>query len=267
MHWEVAVWRLRGSRENTCPISEALRWGLQVPWAAFSKHWHCPFQQHHSAELPSFALFFQVIKSTQMAADKEYACKAGDTGDAGSISGSGRSSGVGNGNSLQYSCLKNPMDRVAWWAIVHRVAKSRTRLRDYTHTHTHTHTHNIYIECPSDRHSPNMLSWVINPRNSTCILQMGKVRSRELEWLDTPPRGKRWTQVNWLRSPCQEPHEVTGAPVCSPQKGLEHFCERKVDTAFHVERTGRVRKSELLFHWWHFFWDIGSLNQPSCLHC
>ena len=73
-------------------------------------------------------------------ADKESACKAGDTGDAGSISGSGRSFGVGYGNSLQYSCLKNPIERVAWWVIVHRVAKSQTRLRDYTHAHTHTHT-------------------------------------------------------------------------------------------------------------------------------
>ena len=40
----------------------------------------------------------------------------------GSIPGSGRSRGEGNGNPLQYSCLGNPMDRGAWWAIVHRVA-------------------------------------------------------------------------------------------------------------------------------------------------
>ena len=49
---------------------------------------------------------------------------AGDRGDAGSILGSGRSPGVGNGNLLQYSCLENSMDRGAQWAIVHRVAKS-----------------------------------------------------------------------------------------------------------------------------------------------
>ena len=40
------------------------------------------------------------------------------TGDMGSIPGSGRSPGEGNGNPLQYSCLKNPMDRGAWWATV-----------------------------------------------------------------------------------------------------------------------------------------------------
>ena len=43
--------------------------------------------------------------------------------------GLGRSPGGGNGNPLQYSCLENPMDRGAWWATVHRVAKSQTQLK------------------------------------------------------------------------------------------------------------------------------------------
>ena len=47
-----------------------------------------------------------------------------------SIPGSGRSLGEGNGYPLQYSCLEHSMDRGAWWAIVHRVAKSRTQLSD-----------------------------------------------------------------------------------------------------------------------------------------
>ena len=55
--------------------------------------------------------------------DKESACSAGDLG---SILGLGRSPGAGNGNPLQYSCLKNPMDRGAWWTTVHGVTKSRT---------------------------------------------------------------------------------------------------------------------------------------------
>ena len=46
--------------------------------------------------------------------------------EVGSVPGWGRSSGEGYDNPLQYSCLENPMDRGAWWAIVHRVAKSRT---------------------------------------------------------------------------------------------------------------------------------------------
>ena len=52
---------------------------------------------------------------------------AGDESDTGSLPGSGRSPGVGNGNPLQYSCLENLMDRGAWWAAVHRVAKSWTQ--------------------------------------------------------------------------------------------------------------------------------------------
>ena len=53
-----------------------------------------------------------------------------NAGDLGSIPGSGRSPGEGNGNPLQYSCLENPMDGVAWWATVHGVVKSWTRLSD-----------------------------------------------------------------------------------------------------------------------------------------
>ena len=56
--------------------------------------------------------------------DKESACNAGDQG---LIPGLGRSTGEGNGKPLQYSCLGNPMDRGAWWATVHEVA----RVRDY----------------------------------------------------------------------------------------------------------------------------------------
>ena len=47
---------------------------------------------------------------------KESACSAGDKGDVGSIPGPGKSPGGEHGNPLQYSCLKDPMDRGAWWA-------------------------------------------------------------------------------------------------------------------------------------------------------
>ena len=49
--------------------------------------------------------------------------------DMGSIPGSGRSPGGGHNNPLQYSCLENSMDRGAWWATVHRVAKNWTQLK------------------------------------------------------------------------------------------------------------------------------------------
>ena len=51
---------------------------------------------------------------------------ARDTGDVGSIPGLGRSPGGGNDNTLQYSCLENPMDRGTWWATVSEVEKSQT---------------------------------------------------------------------------------------------------------------------------------------------
>ena len=54
---------------------------------------------------------------------------AGDIGDAGSISGSGRFPREGNDNPLQCSCLEKPMDRGVWWATVHGVAKSQTQLK------------------------------------------------------------------------------------------------------------------------------------------
>ena len=53
---------------------------------------------------------------------KESACNAGAAGDTGSIPGSGSTPGGGSGNPLQYSCLENPMDRGAWWAMVYRVS-------------------------------------------------------------------------------------------------------------------------------------------------
>ena len=55
---------------------------------------------------------------------KKLSANAGDAGDLGSIPGSRRSPGGGNGNPLQYSCLENSMDRGAWWAIAQEVPKS-----------------------------------------------------------------------------------------------------------------------------------------------
>ena len=61
---------------------------------------------------------------------KKLPASAADIRDIGSVPGSGRSLGGGHCNPLQYSCLEDPMDRGAWQAAVHGVAKSRTRLSD-----------------------------------------------------------------------------------------------------------------------------------------
>ena len=65
----------------------------------------------------------------------EVKASACNIGDLGSIPGSGRSPGEGNGSPLQYSCLENPMDRGSWQATVHGVAKSWTQLSDFTSLH------------------------------------------------------------------------------------------------------------------------------------
>ena len=64
--------------------------------------------------------------------DSEGKASACNAGDLGSFPGSGRSSGEGNCNPLQYLCPENPMDGGARWATVHGVTKSRTRLSDFT---------------------------------------------------------------------------------------------------------------------------------------
>ena len=65
-------------------------------------------------------------------------------GDLGSIPGLGRSPGKGTSYPLQYSCRENSVDRGAWWATVHRVAKSRTRLSNF-HFHSYVKMEQVYV--------------------------------------------------------------------------------------------------------------------------
>ena len=69
---------------------------------------------------------------------KNPAANAGNIRNVGSVPGLGRSPGGGHGNPLQYSCLENPMDRGAWWAIVHGVAKIG---HNWSNSHTLTWMH------------------------------------------------------------------------------------------------------------------------------
>ena len=69
---------------------------------------------------------------------KNLPANAGDVRDTGSTPASGRSPERGHGNSLQYSCLENPMERGAWRATVHGIAQSWTQMKRLS-THTHTH--------------------------------------------------------------------------------------------------------------------------------
>ena len=88
------------------------------------------------------------LRTSGGSAGKESPCNGEDPG---SIPRLGRSPGEGNGNPLQYSCRENPIDGGAWWAAVHEIAKSWTRLSD-SHTHTHTHTHTPVLAQPPSCH-------------------------------------------------------------------------------------------------------------------
>ena len=85
---------------------------------------------------------------------KVSACNAGDLG---SIPGLGRSPGEGNGNPLQYSCLENPMDRGAWWATVHGVAKSQTGLSDFTFTFRYADDTTLMAESKEEEELKSLL--------------------------------------------------------------------------------------------------------------
>ena len=99
---------------------------------------------------------------------KESACNAGDSG---SIPGLGRSPGEENGKPLQCSFLENPMDRGAWWAIVHRVRKSRTQVSDY-------HFHFLFNGMGGFRLRLDSGSWKLN----FCVVLLCKAKLFTLHW-------------------------------------------------------------------------------------
>ena len=97
---------------------------------------------------------------------KNLPADAGDIRDAGSVPSLGRSPGEGQGNPLQYSCLDNPTDRGAWWAIVHRVAKSRTQLK-WLNTHLLLFSHLVV--------SDSLWPHVLQPARPPCPLPSHRV--------------------------------------------------------------------------------------------
>ena len=136
--WASEVWVMLqshfswlGVRVGLCfHIPTAVSYWLRVNWSGFGipdtlvalHRWAKWLQQPEDSPLrKSFSCW------SGGSDGKEYACNVGDSG---SIPGSGRSSGEGNGNSnpLQYSCLEDSLDRSTWWAIVYGVAKSQTWL-------------------------------------------------------------------------------------------------------------------------------------------
>ena len=85
--------------------------------------------QKYNKEQDTSLTFVELTGFPGGASGKVLPESAGDIRDVGSIRGAGRSLGGGHGHPLEYSCLENSMERGAWWATVHRAAKSRTRLK------------------------------------------------------------------------------------------------------------------------------------------
>ena len=95
---------------------------------------------------------------------KESACSAGGLG---LIPGSGRFLEGGHGNTLQYSCLENPMDRGAWWATIHGVARIR---RDWATKHKHSPI--CYLRAQARKGSSYCVSWSRKKQNKTKKTQL-----------------------------------------------------------------------------------------------
>ena len=146
------------------------------------------FMQKHKVHIILFSWrpIFQLKGFPGGSVGKESACKAGDQG---SIPGSGRSPEEGNGNPLEYSCLENSIDRGAWWATVHGVTKSQTRLSDFTFTF---HFHALKNEMAT--HS-SVLAWRIPEMEEPDGLpSMGSHRVG-YDWRDLAAAACKWRSL------------------------------------------------------------------------
>ena len=124
---------------------------------------------------------------------KEPPANAEDLRDAGSIPGSGRSPRGGHGNPLQCSFLENPMDRGAWWATVHGVAKSQTRLKQLS-THPHAKV-NLNLTCYK-----NNSKWIISEMCKT----LRRKHRRKSSWPEIRQRVLRSaTKTQSIKQPPQ----------------------------------------------------------------
>ena len=116
----------------------------------------------------------------------------------------------GNGTPLQYSCLENPMGRGAWWAAVHGVAKSQTRLSDFTSTF---HFHALEKEMAT--HS-SVLAWRIPGTGEPGGLRHGVAQSRtRLKWLSSSGSSNQH-YGEWNGNPLQ--NSCLGNPMDKKEK-------------------------------------------------
>ena len=132
--------KLKNCMEEACLIPRWVLNELQLPSLRIYNQSANDKGICHSAESNTFFHLRVIIAGVglpQWLCGKESICNVGNAGDLGSFSGSGNSPEGGSRNLLQYSCLRNPMDRGAWPGTVHRAAKSQIRQSDGTHTRSH----------------------------------------------------------------------------------------------------------------------------------
>ena len=150
-------------------------------------------------------------------------------GDQDLIPGSGRSPGKGNGNPLRYSCLENPMGRGPWWATVHGVSKSRTRLSDFhSHHHYQHHCFQVHVICHLSTLKvlhPKLENKRVNSLEGT-LLVPGRIQFWELDQM-TPG----------FSFPSQWLGALTACPACPtcptcPKRGGNSFKEEPGGTGF-----------------------------------
>ena len=144
----------------------------------------------------------------------------------------------GNGTPLQYSCLENPMDGGAWWAAVHGVAKSRTRLSDFTFT--------FPLSCIGEENgNPLKCSCLENPRDGGAwwadVYGVTQSRTR-LKWLSSKDSSLKLLDL------IQEFSKVTGYKI-NTQKLVADFTLRMKSQKVNIKKTMPL-KIAAEFTWW-----------------
>ena len=151
---------------------------------------------------------------------KEFACSMGDLG---SIPGFGRAPGGGNGYSLQYSCLENPMDRGAWWATVHRVAKSWIQLKwlsprvcVYIYLYLYLYLRSVTQSCPT----------LCDPMN--CSTPGLPVHHQLQEFTQT--------HVHWVSDAIQPSHPLSSPSPLAPNPSQHQSLFQWVNSSHQVAK-------------------------------
>ena len=168
---------------------------MKEPKLTLPYSFHFYYQWHYQSKNPvclSWQLLLFGLPSGSVV--KNLPANTGDTRDVGSILGSGRSPGEGNGNPFQYSCLGNPMDGRAWKAAVHGVAEGRTWLSEFTFTF-----HFDALEEEMATHS-SVLAWRIpGTGHPGGLLSMGSHRVGH-DWSDSAAAAAGTEKLGRLQS-------------------------------------------------------------------